>query len=120
MAYKRQTIFRLPEAFEYGTVRGPSFLQLQTGLVPMQEQQQVYRLKVDSSGRVALPAEARDRHHIAHGDTVVIVDDRHGLHIKTLDQVIAEVQAEFAKHVPRGVLLSDEINAERRSEIERD
>jgi len=86
----------------------------------MQEQQQVYRLKVDSSGRVALPAEARDRHHIAHGDTVVIVDDKHGLHIKTLDQVIAEVQAEFARHVPRGVLLSDETNAERRSEIERD
>ena len=59
----------------------------------MQEQQQVYRLKVDSSGRVALPAEARERHHTAHGDTVVIVDDKHGLQIKTLDQVLSEVQA---------------------------
>ena len=86
----------------------------------MQDQQQVYRLKVDSSGRVPLPAEARDRRHIAHGDTVVIIDDKQGLHIKTLDRVIAEIQAEFAKHVPRSVLLSDEINAERRSEIERD
>jgi AbrB family looped-hinge helix DNA binding protein len=86
----------------------------------MQEQQQVYRLKVDSSGRVALPAEARERHHIAHGDTVVIVDDKHGLQIKTLDQVLSEVQAEFAKVVPRGVLLSEEILQDRRSEIERD
>jgi AbrB family looped-hinge helix DNA binding protein len=86
----------------------------------MQEQPHVYRLKVDSSGRVALPAETRDRHHIAHGDTVVIVDDKHGLHIKTLDQVLAEVQAEFAKVVPRGVLLSEEILQDRRSEIERD
>jgi AbrB family looped-hinge helix DNA binding protein len=86
----------------------------------MQEQPQVYRLKVDSSGRVALPAEARDRHHLAHGDTVVIVDDKQGLHIKMLDQVISEVQTEFAKHDPRGVLRSDEINADRRSEIERD
>lgn len=99
---------------------GLTSLQPHTGFVPMQEQQQIYRLKVDSSGRVALPADARDRHHIAQGDTVVIVDDKHGLHIKTLDQVISEVQAEFAKHVPRGVLLSDEINADRRSEIERD
>ncbi len=43
-----------------------------------------------------------------------------GLHIKTRDQLLAEVQAHFEKHVPRRVLLSDEINAERRSEIERD
>jgi hypothetical protein len=30
------------------------------------------------------------------------------------------VQELFAQHVPRGVLLSDEINAERRAEHERD
>jgi AbrB family looped-hinge helix DNA binding protein len=86
----------------------------------MQEQQQVYRLKVDSSGRVALPSELRERHHISQGDTIVVIENSQGVHIKTLDQVLADVQAEFAKHVPRGVLLSDEINADRRSEIERD
>jgi AbrB family looped-hinge helix DNA binding protein len=86
----------------------------------MQTEPQVYRLKVDNSGRIVLPAELRQQHHIAEGDTIVVVKDDHGLHLKTLDQVIAEVQAEFAKHVPRGVLLGDEINAERRSEIERD
>ena len=51
---------------------------------------------------------------------MVVIDDAAGLHIKTLDQLLAEVQAEFAKHVPRGVLLSEEILADRRSEIERD
>jgi AbrB family looped-hinge helix DNA binding protein len=85
----------------------------------MQTEPQVYRLKVDNSGRIVLPADLRQQNHIAEGDTIVVVKDHNGLHIKTLDQVIAEVQAEFAKFVPRGVLLGDEINAERRSEIER-
>ncbi len=91
-----------------------------TGHGTMQTEPQVYRLKVDNSGRVVLPADLRQQNHIAEGDTIVVVKDSLGLHIKTLDQVISEVQAEFAKHVPRGVLLSDEINADRRSETERD
>jgi AbrB family looped-hinge helix DNA binding protein len=81
---------------------------------------QVYNLKVDASGRIVLPADARHRNRIAEGDTVVIIDDDSGLHVTTRDQLLAEVQALFAKQVPRGVLLSDEINADRRSEIERD
>ena len=86
----------------------------------MSGDKQVYNLKVDASGRIVLPADARQRNRITEGDTVVIIDDDSGLHIKTRDQLLAEVQALFAKHVPRGVLLSDEINADRRSEIERD
>jgi AbrB family looped-hinge helix DNA binding protein len=86
----------------------------------MPDKQQIYNLKVDSSGRIALPSEARQRRHICTGDTVVVIEDDDGLHIKTREQLLAEVQEQFARHVPRGVLLSDEINAERRSEIERD
>jgi AbrB family looped-hinge helix DNA binding protein len=86
----------------------------------MQEKSQVYNVKVDSSGRIALPSDARQRRHIASGDTVVLVEDENGLHIKTREQLLAEVQELFAQHVPRGVLLSDEINAERRAEHERD
>jgi AbrB family looped-hinge helix DNA binding protein len=86
----------------------------------MQEKSQVYNVKVDSSGRIALPSDARERRHIASGDTVVLVEDENGLHIKTREQLLAEVQELFAQHVPRGVLLSDEINAERRAEHERD
>ncbi len=50
----------------------------------------------------------------------MVVKDSFGLHIKTLDELLRDVQAEFAKHVPRGVLLSEEVLADRRSEIERD
>jgi AbrB family looped-hinge helix DNA binding protein len=81
---------------------------------------QTYHLKVDSSGRIVLPADARDRQHIANGDTVVVIEDESGLHVKTQDQVIAEAQAFFATLAPPDVLLSEEILRDRRSEIERD
>lgn len=86
----------------------------------MENRNHVYRLKVDSSGRLLLPTEVRDRHRISNGDTVVVLDDAEGLRLRTLDEVIADVQAHFAKHVPRGVLLSEEILADRRAEHERD
>lgn len=86
----------------------------------MQGEQQIYHLKVDASGRIVLPSETRERHHISGGDTVVVVEDHAGLHIKTREQLLEEVQAHFAKHVPKGVLLSEEILQDRRSEIERD
>jgi AbrB family looped-hinge helix DNA binding protein len=86
----------------------------------MQDKQQVYNLKVDASGRIVLPAEARARNHIAEGDTVVVVEDDQGLHVKTREQVKAEVQAYFATLAPPGVLLSEEILQDRRAEHERD
>jgi AbrB family looped-hinge helix DNA binding protein len=86
----------------------------------MSGDKQIYNLKVDASGRIVLPADARARKHITEGDTVVVIDDDSGLHIKTQDQLMAEVQAHFAKFVPKGVLLSEEILKDRRSEIERD
>ena len=48
----------------------------------MAAERQTYHLKVDSSGRIVLPAEARARNHIAEGDTVVVVEDNNGLHVK--------------------------------------
>jgi hypothetical protein len=42
------------------------------------------------------------------------------LRVKTREQLLAEVQAHFAKYVPRDVLLSDEVNQDRRAEHERD
>jgi AbrB family looped-hinge helix DNA binding protein len=86
----------------------------------MSSERQTYHLKVDSSGRIVLPADARARNHIAEGDTVVVVEDGNGLHVKTRDQIVAEAQAYFASFVPRDVLLSEELLQDRRSEIERD
>ena len=86
----------------------------------MSAERQTYHLKVDASGRIVLPAEARARNHIAEGDTVTVVEDENGLHVKTREQILAEAQAYFASFVPRDVLLSEEILADRRAEFERD
>jgi AbrB family looped-hinge helix DNA binding protein len=86
----------------------------------MSGEHQVYRLKVDSSGRIVLPADARARNHIAEGDTVIVVEDALGLHVKTREQIKAEVQAYFADLALPDVLLSEEILQDRRAEHERD
>jgi AbrB family looped-hinge helix DNA binding protein len=87
----------------------------------MQGQEQwIYHAKIDASGRLVIPAEARERHHINEGDTVVVIDDAQGLRVKSFDQALADVQDYFATLAPPDVLLSDEINADRRSEAERD
>ena len=86
----------------------------------MDGEQQVYRLKVDSSGRIVLPAETRARNHIVEGDTLMLVEDAQGLHVKTREQIKAEVQAYFADLAPPDVLLSEEILQDRRAEHERD
>lgn len=84
------------------------------------EANRIYHAKVDSSGRIVLPAEARQRNHIAEGDTVVLVEDGSGFRLRSLDQVVAEAQSHYATLAPPDVLLSDEINADRRSDAERD
>jgi bifunctional DNA-binding transcriptional regulator/antitoxin component of YhaV-PrlF toxin-antitoxin module len=86
----------------------------------MESAKQIHHVKLDSSGRLLIPSEMRERHHIATGDTLVVADDEFGLRIKTREQLLAEVQAHFAKYVPRDVSLSDEVNQDRRTEIERD
>lgn len=84
------------------------------------QEHRVYRTKVGASGRIVLPAEARQRNQIAEGDTLLVVEDQHGFHIKSLDQSLAEAQAYFATLAPRDVRLSDELIADRRSGNERD
>jgi len=84
------------------------------------QEQHIYHARVDSSGRIVIPADARLRNHISEGDTLVVVEDRQGLHVKSLDQAIADAQAYFAALAPAKRILSDELLADRRSENERD
>ncbi len=36
----------------------------------MEREKQVYHVKLDSSGRLLIPSELRERHRIANGDTL--------------------------------------------------
>lgn len=79
-----------------------------------------YQLKVDSAGRVVLPADFRLRAAIGPGDHVVAEDDGTAIRIRTVDQAIAEAQALFARLVPEDVSLVDELIAEREAEAARE
>jgi hypothetical protein len=84
------------------------------------QEQRVYHTKIDSSGRILLSAESRQRQHLESGDTVVVVEDDAGLHVKSMEQALREAQTYFAGLAPADVILSAELLADRRSEGERD
>lgn len=79
-----------------------------------------HQLKVDSAGRVVLPADFRLRAAIAPGDHVVAEDDGAAIRIRTYDQVLREVQAFFKTAAPPDQLLSEELLRERRAEATRE
>lgn len=84
----------------------------------MQSHEQYFRLKVDTSGRIVLPAELRSRYHIEEGDTVTLIENEGELKISTRAAAIARFQEYFAKLIPPGVSLVDELLEERRMEAE--
>jgi len=84
------------------------------------QEPKTYHTKLDASGRIVIPAEVRQRKRLSEGDTIVVVDDDQGLHVKTLDQAIAEAQAYFRRHIPDDVSLVDQLIAERREEAKRE
>jgi AbrB family looped-hinge helix DNA binding protein len=83
-------------------------------------QEAVHRGRVDTSGRVMLPAAIRARLSIRAGDEVVIREDDDGLHLLTLDQAVRQLQQLFAAHVPPGVSLANDLLEERRAEAARE
>ena len=80
----------------------------------------VFRGKVDASGRVVIPADARLRKMLREGDTVVMEEDGNSLRIRTIQDVVREAQQYFCGIIPADVSLVDELIAERRAEAERE
>ena len=76
----------------------------------------VHRVKIDSSGRIVLPAQLREKLGVDLGDSVLVVDDDGEVRIETSQDALKEAQAYFAELVPREVSLADELIAERRRE----
>jgi AbrB family looped-hinge helix DNA binding protein len=81
---------------------------------------QVFRSRLDGSGRIVLPAEVRSDLGLSPGDMVMIVKDGAGVHVETPENARKALQDYFLKLVPAGVSLVDELIAERRAEAERE
>src|SRR5436309_14379154 len=75
-----------------------------------------FHTRLGEDGRIVIPAECRKRFGLAPGDTVVVEADDQGLHVRSMAQVIKEVQASFAPYRKPGVSVVDELIAERRAE----
>lgn len=80
----------------------------------------IERVTLGEHGRLTIPAAMRREIGIKAGDTVVVESDGDSLLVRTLDQVVREVQAAFADVAPADLLLSGELIADRRAEAERD
>lgn len=73
-------------------------------------------VKVDSAGRLLVPAELREKFGIRPGGMVVLREKEGHLQIVNQRQLMREAQAYFRQFVPEGVSLVDELIAERRRE----
>ena len=83
-------------------------------------ERRIFHAKVDASGRIVIPADSELRKHVRRGDKVVVEEDAHGLHVKTMEQVVREAQEYFLSVIPSGVSLVDELIDERREEAARE
>jgi AbrB family looped-hinge helix DNA binding protein len=84
------------------------------------EGRRFFGAKVDSSGRIVLPAEVRTAFGLKKGSQVTVVHDDAGVHIQTPEQALRAIQDYFKKLVPPGVSLADEIIQEHREEAARE
>lgn len=78
------------------------------------------RMKIDSAGRIVIPAEMRAAMLVKPGDTVTarVVDGE--FRIVSPEAALRRVQAMARKVIPPGVSLVDELIADRREEARRE
>jgi len=80
-----------------------------------------YTSKVDSAGRVVIPAAIRDKFGVKPGDTVTITAAPSGrITVEPRLAVLKEAQDYFRGLAPERELWSEELIAERRREADRE
>jgi len=73
---------------------------------------------LDTAGRVVVPAEYRKALRISPGSEVVLVWEGDGVRITTHELEVKRAQAMVKQYLRAGVSLVDDLEAERRREIE--
>ena len=76
--------------------------------------------KLDSGGRIVIPAAMRKALNLEPGDDVQVALVDGALRIVGRDAAIARAQALVRKYIPGDVSLSDQLIAERRAEAARE
>ncbi len=78
------------------------------------------RVRVDSAGRVVIPAEVRQHVGIEPGQDLILSEDEQGIRLQTFGQVVKAVQEAFAPYRIPGVSVVDELIREREEEARRE
>jgi AbrB family looped-hinge helix DNA binding protein len=81
---------------------------------------ETFRARVDSAGRVLIPASSRQRLGIDQGAEVLVEVDDRGIHITTAAQALKEAQDYLAQFKKPGESVVDELIRERREEAARE
>ena len=84
--------------------------------IPVYEPKMQTKAKLDSAGRIVVPAAFRKALGVKPGEYLILRIEDGELHAWTFEYAIRKSQEIMRKHVPPGVSLVDELIAERRSE----
>ena len=76
--------------------------------------------KLDSAGRIVIPAEARKALGLKPGSEVLVRFEDGEVRVTTRAEAIRKVQDMVCRLVPKNVSLVDELIAERRAEAKRE
>lgn len=74
------------------------------------------RVRVDSAGRVVIPADTRQHLGIQPGEDLILSEDDQGIHLQTFMQAVTAAQAAFAPYRVSGVSVVDELIRDREEE----
>lgn len=72
------------------------------------------RVKIIDGGKLLIPAAMRRELGIGSGDTVLVGVADGELRVRSLPEALARARAIVRRHIPEGVMLSDELIADRR------
>ena len=88
--------------------------------MPETQESQISRVRVDSAGRIVIPADLRQSLGIKPGQDLILSGDSRGLHMQTFSQAVKTVQEAFAPYRVEGVSVVDELIRERQEEARRE
>jgi AbrB family looped-hinge helix DNA binding protein len=88
--------------------------------MPEPQESQVSRVRVDSAGRIVIPADLRQSLGIKPGQDLILSGDGRGIHLQTFLQAAKAAQDAFAPYRPEGVSVVDELIRERQEEARRE
>jgi AbrB family looped-hinge helix DNA binding protein len=78
------------------------------------------RVRVDSVGRVVIPADVRQHLGIEPGQELILSEESLGIRLQTFQQAVKTAQAAFAPYKKPGFSVVDDLIRERREEARRE